>query len=501
VLARKMFALPLMLVLLCACTTISKTTGSPTQGNPTMTISPQPALSSPTALRPAIIPPQPSTSDTASPPITTSTPAPIGLNPTGPYVIFFTGTGIWITNPDGSFPTKISDYELNRGLDMHKALSPQGDRLALVTSNEAGLDLVILDIPSGKTETITHLIDSVPPDEYDATSANSFATYAIQDFDSVAWQPGSGRFLAFIGATNGPTADLYLYDAQTGEITQLTDGPSQAFMPVWSPDGQYILHFGVSWVPPFGGAILGPNQLDGVWSVRASDGKIITLPKNNGFPHFIGWKDDTHYITYDSTDSVECPSENLRSVNVVSGEITSLMQASFDYYIAQSPENGNILFSSVEECDNSLGEGIFLLSPDQTNPRRLSDKETFDIEWMPESRLFYTYPEGLFSADGKIHYESPVYDNSYTPAVSKQGFQAWEAVENNKAHVVVRVLGGDWQAIDSLSADELIWDPTNGNTLIIAAKNGSLYIASYPDFAPHLMGNQGGWVFQVIWSP
>ena len=60
----------------------------------------------------------------------------------------------------------------------------------------------------------------------------------------VAWQPGDGRLLAFIGASNGPTADLYLYDTQTREITQLTDGPSQAVLPVWSPDGQYILHLG-----------------------------------------------------------------------------------------------------------------------------------------------------------------------------------------------------------------------------------------------------------------
>jgi hypothetical protein len=53
-------------------------------------------------------------------------------------------------------------------------------------------------------------------------------------------------------------------------------------MPNWSPDGQYILHFGVSWVPPFGGEILGANRLDGVWSVEASNGKVITLPRPAG---------------------------------------------------------------------------------------------------------------------------------------------------------------------------------------------------------------------------
>src|SRR4030042_1675504 len=83
-------------------------------------------------------------------------------------------------------------------------------------------------------------------------------------------------------AMSGPTADLYLYNTQTKEITQLTDGPSQAVLPVWSPDGQYVLHYGVRWVPPFGGAIGPANQLDGTWAVRLSDGQVITLPTPAG---------------------------------------------------------------------------------------------------------------------------------------------------------------------------------------------------------------------------
>ena len=56
---------------------------------------------------------------------------------------------------------------------------------------------------------------------------------------------------------------------------------------------------------PFGGEIIGYNQLDGVWAVHVPDGKIITEPKPKG-PHYnllVGWQDDTHYITYDSKDT------------------------------------------------------------------------------------------------------------------------------------------------------------------------------------------------------
>jgi hypothetical protein len=497
----KVILLLLTLLLLSSCNK------SPISARPvplsisTREVKPQPSIPSPSLVLPT--PTETSAPPTATsspvPPSPTQTPALKGLNVTGPYVIFEAHNGIWITNPDGSFPTQLSEYEITSVLDLHHLISPTGDRMALVISNDAGLDLVIIKIPSGEMETIAHLIDRPPAEYYDPTSSNSFATYAISDYESVAWQPGDGRLLAFVGAINGPTADLYLYDSQTQEITQMTDGPSQAVLPVWSPDGKYILHFGVSWVPPFGGAIEGANQLDGVWAVRASDGEVISLPKNKGSkPRFVGWQDDSHYITFDNG---ECSAENLHAVDVVSGATTPILDASFDYYIAQSPVDRAVLISSEAGCPNSLGNGIFLLLPGQTTPTMLHDVKAWEIDWMPESGVFYAYPEGLFSSDGKIYFDPPVYDKSFDTAVSKESYQAWEVIENFKGRVEVRVPGGDWQTILNGSVDGLIWDPADAKTLLIALNDGSIYAASYPDFSPRLISNLGEGVNQVIWSP
>jgi hypothetical protein len=372
--------------------------------------------------------------------------------------------------------------------------------MALVTSNDQGLDLAIINIPSGDTEIIAHLIDRPPAALYNPISSNSFATYAIRDYDSIAWQPGDGRLLAFIGAINGPTADLYLYDTQTREITQMTDGPSQAVMPVWSPDGQYVLHYGVRWVPPFGGAIGPANQLDGLWAVRVSDGEVISLPKPEGsVPHFVGWQDDSQYITYDPG---ECYSEDLRSIDVASSEVTPLMEHSFWYFIAQSMENGSLLFSSKEECASSMGEGVFLLLRGQTIPVQILDKRAWEIDWMPESKVFFAYPEALVSADGLTIYDPPIYDASFHPAVSIQGYQAWEVHEyQQKGRVVVRSPGGEWQPILNGTIEQLIWDPLEGNTLLIVNDEGMLYAATYPDFAPLPRGNLGGSQMDAFWSP
>jgi hypothetical protein len=430
---------------------------------------------------------------TATQPTPTNVPVPPGL-----YTIYGGPQGIWISKPDGSSLSKLTDLGIDLK-DLRRARSPQGDRIALIVSNDEGLDLVEVRIPGGEIKTIAHLY-SITNDELitDPTSAKAFTAYAIRDYDNIAWQPGEGRFLSFMGAMNGPTSDLYLYDTQSGEITQLTDDPSQAVFPTWSWDGNYILHYGVSWKGPFGGAILGHDHIDGIWAVQVVDGKVIALPAPKSVAlNFVDWLDATHYITYDSDET--CYSQNLRSVDVVTGEATSIMDSSFYYGIAYSPSYQSFLFAGADGCPNSPGEGIFLLPYGQTTPTKLLDKKAYEVSWIPESQAFFAYPEGFFSADGTRLYDPPVYEKSFHPAISHNDYQAWEVIENQQGRVVVKVPGRDWQTVLEGDVEELAWNPVSNETLLIVLRDGSLYAAQYPDFTPRLMGNVEG--VNQIWVP
>ncbi len=188
-------------------------------------------------------------------------------------------------------------------------------------------------------------------------------------------------------------------------------------------------------------------------------------------------------------------------MDVVNGEITPIMDLSFYYQIVQSPENKALIFAGADGCATSPGDGVFLLLAGQTTPTKLDDKKAYEVNWLMESRVFQAYPEALFSSDGSIRYDPPVYDKSFEPAISKSGYQAWEVIENQQGRVMVMIPGGEWQTILNGHVDKLIWDPITGETLLIVLDDGSLYAASYPDFTPRPIGNLGGDTSQVIWTP
>ncbi len=356
-----------------------------------------------------------------------------------------------------------------------------------------------ISLPDGAARVLATL-QTVQPEEVanHPLTQQAFAYYAITQYDNVAWHPTDGRYLAFVGAIQGPTSDLYLYDIATGETTQLTDGGSQALYPTWSPDGEFILHFGGRWVPPFGGAIVGYNQADGAWAVRVSDGAVITQPAKLQRPwNLVGWLDGGHYLASEADE--ECGERNLLTVAAGEGKGALIFEGCFASYAALSPLNHAVLMSSAECESCPLGEGTYLMMPGEGAPQLVVEDRAWGIDWLPESSAFNVYPHGLISSEGEMLSTPPLADASYHPTLSDQGFEAWEVIESQQGRVVVRSPGDDFRTILEADVATMIWDPVQGSTLLVAAQNGTLYAASAPDFVPRVVGDLGSRVAQAAW--
>jgi len=406
---------------------------------------------------------------------------------------------VWLANPDGSALTRLSDEGLG-GADAHAALAPDGRTLAYVSWDEPGPVLKLLSLPDGEITTVEQLLAITYDEQVDYSfGSKAFIYMALERYANLAWSP-DGRTLAFTGALDGTSADLYTYDTTTGEIRQLTSGASQAIAPSWSPDGAYILHFGVNWVPPFGGAIVGYNHMDGTWAVRVADGKIVSLPKLDSHYDLIGWADAAHYLTFDNPQ--ECAAQSIRSVDVSSGQSSTLYRGCLGYQVQQSP-GGSLMFAGMGSCPGCQpGPGVYLLPAGGDEPRQVAAETAYEFSWLPEDEAFYAYPVGLFRADGGQISRQPIQDHSRLPAVSRAGYVAWVVTENRQGRVELSDDGLTYRTIlDPAAVTAMIWDPLAGEALLIATADGGLYRAAAPDFDPLKIGTFNGAVGQAIWVP
>ncbi|NMC81072.1 MAG: hypothetical protein GYA59_17055 [Chloroflexi bacterium] len=283
---------------------------SPTVAPPVATapaIPTSPAENTPTA-NPQPVPPLPSTRSAA-------------LSTKGPWVILPDENGIWAMNPDGSGLSQLVKETIRGPQDLHSAVRPDGQKIAYITSdsNLRGLKLQLLDLKTGQVETLTRLTtdQTEPPTNPEICDPAFEAARALTIGNGLAWSP-DGENLAFTAVLEGDTADLYVLNLATRQITRLTDDPSQEFDLHWSPGGQ-IVHFGASCFGTGGGF-----AMTGAWATSFDSGKTISLytPDTTAmYEDFLNWVYGTENAFFVATAS-GCPYRDLRIVDAESGEVT-----------------------------------------------------------------------------------------------------------------------------------------------------------------------------------
>lgn len=469
--------------------------------SPTEALAPSDTLQ--TLMQPTEVPPtvvidiQPST-DATQPSIDIEPPPPTSLNPTGPYIYFRSEDRIWISNPDGTFLKLIAEDVADR--IYINEISPDGKALLAITKVGDEISLMEYSIPDGKATKIDLLLTYTESDAMQSAGDKTLAFMALRNYPIVAWQPGTGRYIAYSAVKDNLTTDLFLYDHETGESAQLFSGASHTIMPSWSPDGQYILHYGVNWSQPFGGAIGPYNDFHGAFATHLTDGATIAQPEAERV-NFVGWLDSGEYITFDKDLGVTdgCSAGVFKAVNPANRETRLLTDQCFSGRASFSPTWGTILVTNETDCSCSPGEGLYLLSPQEFNSTYLMEGFFYEIDWMPENDGFWPYPGPVISGDGSTIYTPPPVRDAFEASISKMGYQAWKIYDNQEATVVVKAAGGDWETIMTEKADNLIWDPISGETLLITSTDGKLYRAKAPEFALEQVSEFGHSIIETGW--
>jgi Tol biopolymer transport system component len=180
-----------------------------------------------------------------------------------------------------------------------------------------------------------------------------------------------------------------------------SDKEGAAFVPTWSPDGQWIA-FGFGGF--FGARRTKPAKLMMVRADGSQQSKDLTtgLP-NSGFPT---WSPDGKRIVYRVWRDGEY---GLREMNLANGSVKTLT-TEFDNFPAFSPSGDLITFTRRSAKTDDYD--IFTMRPDGTDIKQLTTAPGNDSHssWSPDGKYIL-----WSSARYGFKDEAPLYDNSFQP--------------------------------------------------------------------------------------
>lgn len=477
------------------------------QIEPSATLHVDPVTASP-------VPPTGTSTNTAVPSVTISPTAPpvptsaVSLTPEGPWLLFSTGH-LYAVNDDGSgltqlLPEYISFYAVQPGRSLE-----EGVTVAAITRtgyDSPDLTLKLLRLPEGEVETITLLLLD---DGSEAAETLGYELSPLARLGGLAWSP-DGRTLAFVGAMDGDSVDVYAYDIITGQITRLTDGPLQAYNLSWSPDGQYVIHDATDTSMcmncPYAKAMFAARA-DGLGSVP-----LFSLPDGSyGGIQIHDWLTtkkllvSSQYYTYDN----ETHGSIAQVVDLETGETTPILSGPY-VAMAYSPTGGVWL---LQPADDESGLILYSYGKEQ----ELTFETILDIWWSERYDTFFaeTAEKQLFAIDhlGEVtELLAPLVEDWSRPSahgvkVSPDGvWWAWQTYRWNElpflwvGRAMVEPIWIELPGEDDSMIGPIIWSP-DGQRLFFADDREGLWYADQPDFEPVRVFSDLRFVSDFTWIP
>lgn len=181
-----------------------------------------------------------------------------GLSPDGQYLAYYSGHLDSLTDLS-AVPAVPQQIDLN-------IMRTADGRIVFQQS------LLNKDYPQNFLQAADFLLAN-PPVEIASqgfASRNDLAANLLAAFTNFIyannWSP-DGHVLAFASGADGPSSDVYTYNLETSVVTRITDGPSEVYKIIWSPDGNWILNSGIYNVG---------EGMCGTWYLSAANGSSST---------------------------------------------------------------------------------------------------------------------------------------------------------------------------------------------------------------------------------
>lgn len=220
------------------------------------------------------------------------------------------GTAIFRYDIRTGLSVRVTD---GNALDFSPVWSPDGQRIAFVSTRDGGNELYLMDASGANMRQLTNDIATInnpawsPDGRYIAFEAFQDNAQGIYIFDTTTetltrimftgsgysrgprWSPDS-RALALVGSSRSDS-ELFLANIETGSIEQLTDNSSSDWSPEWSPDGRWLVYFSNH-----------DSNMD-LYALEVATGAITRLTYHLSYEAIPLWSPDGRYVLFASDRS------------------------------------------------------------------------------------------------------------------------------------------------------------------------------------------------------
>jgi len=313
--------------------------------------------------------------------IETPMPTPVPLSDEGPWLVFtddaMENAKIFGVNADGTGKILLLEGRFLNQV----AGSPTGDLLAAIVYSDEKLSpkLLLIKLPEGEIVREVFLLsfyEDQPESFDDGPTGPGGGIYG--DFQ---WSP-DGRYLAFMGAIEGPNSSLYIYDSNEDVIKRLSENEYQAVAPVWSPDGQRIIFQDVI---NFHGL-----SISGMWiaSIEDAESELIYDSTECYAEQIMGWVGNDSFVVEHGGGISR---KEICFVDLETGNVQVLFPDPFLFGVVDKKSGAVAVFphTNVPNSTFDLEMGIYLVSPEITTPKLIRSTDQFSrFSWYEEKGLF-----------------------------------------------------------------------------------------------------------------